>query len=146
MRTTIDTFELWCSRHSYDYFNAKLTEKVKRFGAQRMADEKALLDARSKYWFEECVEEVKKVDNEETAKRMHIYSKKVHPEVMYMMAPKVVHYSTLPLRSYLQSYCKNSSNTEYKFQCFSHIFIFCIYIYIIYNVQFEWSGGAWRFR
>ncbi|XP_022657164.1 galactosylceramide sulfotransferase-like isoform X1 [Varroa destructor] len=61
----------------YDYFNAKLTEKVKRFGAQRMADEKALLDTRSKYWFEECVEDVKKVDNEETAKRMHIYSKKV---------------------------------------------------------------------
>lgn len=42
-----------------------------------MADEKAVLDARSKYWFDECVGEVKKVENDETAKKMHIYSKKV---------------------------------------------------------------------
>ncbi|OQR71127.1 galactosylceramide sulfotransferase-like [Tropilaelaps mercedesae] len=61
----------------YEYFNAKLTEKVERFGELRMADEKALIDARSRYWFDECVGEVKKVEDEETAKRMHIYSQKV---------------------------------------------------------------------
>lgn len=42
-----------------------------------MTDEKAVLEARFKYWYDECVGEVKKVDNDETAKKMHIYSKKV---------------------------------------------------------------------
>lgn len=61
----------------YDYFNEKLQSRIERFGEKQMAHEVVLLNERSQHWFDECVEEVKKVENEAAARKKSIYSTKV---------------------------------------------------------------------
>jgi hypothetical protein len=63
-------------RCSYEYFNQILTEKLELFGLDRIADEKSVVEDRTKFWFNECVDQVKSVDKE-AAKRKKIYSNQV---------------------------------------------------------------------
>ncbi|XP_003739910.1 galactosylceramide sulfotransferase [Galendromus occidentalis] len=60
----------------YDHFNKVLSEKLELFGLDRVAEEKALIDERTKFWYNECVDTVRNVD-QETAKKKKIYSNQV---------------------------------------------------------------------
>ena len=53
-----------------------MTEKLELFGLDRVAEEKAVVEERTKFWYNECVDEVKTVDSE-AAKRKKIYSNQV---------------------------------------------------------------------